>query len=74
MIFDQGKISAVQIVRSRGLSAECEPRRVQKGAGFAAIRRQFELGTFEVPRSALEFQGFDEELNAAIQRAPGRVK
>jgi hypothetical protein len=71
-IFDQGKLSAVQIVKFRGLSAECELRKIQKGAGSAAIRRQFEFGTFKVPCSKLEFRDFDESLDAAIRRSHGR--
>ena len=38
------------------------------------IERQFQNDTFKVPCSRLEFQDFDEKLDADIQNSLGRIK
>ena len=68
-VFDQGVESAVKIVQSKGFSANRNICREEKKMELEEIR-----DLFGVPCSRLEFQRFDERLNAAIQESTGRPR
>jgi hypothetical protein len=58
----------VNTVQERGLSGESS----QKGTEKTLITFHFNNGTYKVPCSRLEFQGFDKDLEADIRKAPFR--
>lgn len=62
----------MQIVKSKGLSAEPGLCKVEKAMEYEVIYHMFRQGIYKVPCARLEYKDFDESLNTKVQNAIGR--
>ena len=69
LIYNQVKHHVIQIIRSKGLSADGNVCKTEMKLEDLSIRQRFLLGIFKVPCVRLEWQDFDKHLNTDVQNA-----
>jgi len=74
LIHNQEKDLVIEVVQSKGLSADGNVCKAEMEMDPRSIYQQFLHGTFKVPCSRLEFQDFDDHLNVSVQNSPIKRK